>query len=351
MQGGRKMPEDNLPAGKVYLREIIESITGKPPDDSVLSWNAQANEATVNLNGHTQRFSTALGNASMVNNKLSVDLNYFNDFYYNGLTVQPYPGNLLEPGNPNHAAVKQMQARLNLLGYTGASGQTLVVDGDFGANTLAAVNSFKTLNSLGNTGAYQGKVGEQTWNKLFSTTAMKPTPTTAILVNAAQLNTIGWRNVKDSVLKDLNDCLQRFSINTAPRLRHFISQCSHESGAGHYTREIASGTAYEGRADLGNTQTGDGPRYKGAGYLQMTGRNNYQSFANAIGDPRVMEGVDYVAEHYPWTSAGYWWNTHKMNQMCDAGASVKEITRRVNGGYNGLQDREMYYKRCCTVFI
>ncbi|MGE5389466.1 MAG: peptidoglycan-binding protein [Deltaproteobacteria bacterium] len=345
------MSEDNLPAGKVYLRTTLESLLGKPADDTILSWNAGTGEATVIINGHTVKFSTALGNAAILNGKMAVDLIYLNDFYYNGLAVQPYPGEILAQGSPDHAAVKQMQARLDLLGYTGSNGQPLTVDGGFGANTLAAVNAFKDLNALGNTGDYQGKVGEQTWNKLFSSTAVKPTSTAIILVTAAQLNTIGWRNVKDSVLKDLNDCLQRFSINSAPRLRHFISQCSHESGAGRYTKEIASGADYEGRSDLGNTHPGDGPRYKGAGYLQVTGRNNYQSLANAIGDPRVMDGVDYVAEHCPWTSAGYWWSTHKMNQMCDAGASVKEITRRVNGGYNGLQDREMYYKRCCTVFV
>jgi len=345
------MPGSNLPAGKVYLRSIIEAMTGKVADEVVISWNAQASEAKVNLNAHTLKFSAALGNASMVNGKLAVDLNYFNDFYYNGLVVQPYPGLVLEAGHGDHLAIKQMQARLNLLGYTGANGLPLVIDGDFGTNTTAAVNTFRNLNALGHTGAFQGKVGEPTWNQLFSPTAVKAAPANSILVTAAQLNSIGWRNVTDSMIRDLNDCLQRFSITTKPRLRHFISQCSHESGAGHYTKEIASGIAYDGRSDLGNTHPGDGPKYKGAGYLQMTGRNNYQSLANAIGDPRVMDGVDYVAEHYPWTSAGYWWSAHNMNALCDSGASVKEITRRVNGGYNGLHEREMYYNRCCAVFV
>lgn len=344
------MAEYELPAGKVFLRKTIENLTGKSANDSVLSWNAQTNEATVNLNGHTQRFGVALGNALMIDGKLAVDLNYFNDFYYNGLSVQPFKGQMLEAGECN-PAVKQIQARLNLLGYSGADDHPLVVDGDFGANTLAAVNRFKVRNGLGNSGVYQGKVGEQTWNVLFSPHAVMAADASAvILVKANQLKTIGWKNVKDSVIQDLNDCLQRFAITTLPRLRHFISQCSHESGAGHYTKEIASGTAYEGRADLGNIHPGDGPKYKGAGYLQMTGRNNYQSLATAIADPRVMEGVDYVAEHYPWTSAGYWWSTHNMNALCDGGATVKQITRRVNGGYNGLQSREIYYAQCCTVF-
>ena len=59
-----------------------------------------------------------------------------------------------------------------------------------------------------------------------------------------------------------------------------------------------------------------------------------------------MQGVDYVAEHYPFSSAGFWWQKNKMNQLCDSSPSVKDVTLRVNGGTNGLADREMYYQRC-----
>ena len=162
-------------------------------------------------------------------------------------------------------------------------------------------------------------------------------------VTADQLRAIGWRNFN---IDELNNCLSRFGITTLPRIRHFISQCSHESACGVYTQEIASGTAYNGRTDLGNTQPGDGPRFKGAGYLQLIGRYNYQRFANFIGDQNVMQGVAYVAAHYPWTSAGYWWYANNMNALCDSGASVETITRRVNGGINGLSSRQMYYNRC-----
>ena len=162
-------------------------------------------------------------------------------------------------------------------------------------------------------------------------------------VSADQLRAIGWRNFN---IDELNNCLSRFGITTLPRIRHFISQCSHESACGVYTQEIASGTAYNGRTDLGNTQPGDGPRFKGAGYIQLTGRYNYQRFANFIGDQNVMQGVAYVAAHYPWTSAGYWWYANNMNALCDSGASVETITRRVNGGINGLSSRQMYYNRC-----
>ncbi len=170
------------------------------------------------------------------------------------------------------------------------------------------------------------------------------------LVTKEQLQQIGWKNINDLALKDLNSCLQKFNINTPTRIIHFISQCSHESACGVYTKELASGEAYEGRRDLGNTQAGDGKKYKGAGYLQLTGRSNYQALANYLGDQSVMKGVDYVANNYPWTSAGYWWYKNNMNSLCDKGATYLEITKKVNGGTNGLADRLNYYNKCRSVF-
>ncbi|NIK67947.1 hypothetical protein [Paenibacillus sp. BK720] len=158
-------------------------------------------------------------------------------------------------------------------------------------------------------------------------------------ITAAQLQSFGWYGVTDAMLQDLNETLQRFGINTWARIAHFMSQTGLESGLGKYTRELASGQAYENRRDLGNIQPGDGPRFKGAGFIQMTGRNNYQRFATYIGDPNVMQGVEYVAARYPWSSAGFWWMNAGMNKLIDGGASVQVVTRRVNGGYNGLERR------------
>ena len=196
------------------------------------------------------------------------------------------------------------------------------------------------------------------WVKLYRTApaptaASSSTPATgqpvAALVNKAQLASI-WgcaqSLIKDEEVDELNVCLQKFGITTKSRLRHFLSQTAHESGGGRYKKELADGEAYEGRSDLGNTQPGDGPRFKGAGYIQLTGRANYQDFADYIHDPKVMQGVDYVAEHYPFASAGFWWQNNRMNQLCDSNPSVREVTLRVNGGTNGLADREMYYERC-----
>lgn len=165
----------------------------------------------------------------------------------------------------------------------------------------------------------------------------------------AQLQHVWQRTPTDSQVKELNEALQRFDITTKSRLAHFISQISHESGGGRWMKELASGDAYEGRTDLGNTQPGDGRKFKGAGYIQLTGRYNYQKFSDFMKDPRIMEGVDYVSQIYPATSAGYWWYNNKMNALCDTNPSVEQVTKRVNGGTNGLSDRQMYYKRCLEI--
>ena len=170
-------------------------------------------------------------------------------------------------------------------------------------------------------------------------------------VTLQQLHDMGWKTADEDVLADLNDCIHRFHINTTQSLRHFISQCSHESKCGVYREECADGSAYEGRKDLGNVHKGDGKKYKGAGYIQLTGRVNYQAFSDFIGDEDVMKGVKYVAKHYPWTSAGFWWQTHGMTYLCNLAGTVKEVTRKVNGKYNGLADRQKYYERALLVFV
>jgi putative chitinase len=155
--------------------------------------------------------------------------------------------------------------------------------------------------------------------------------------------------ISDRIINDLNNCLLKFEINTPNRIRHFISQISHESGGGKWMKELASGDAYEGRKDLGNTQPGDGRKYKGAGFIQLTGRANYSDFSKYMNDPKIMDGVDYVALNYPATSAGFWWHNNKMNALCDRNPTVEEVTRRVNGGLNGLADRKVYYNRCLDI--
>lgn len=177
-------------------------------------------------------------------------------------------------------------------------------------------------------------------------------PEVKLLITKKQLASIWGSNensISDAVINDLNSCLNLFKINTQSRMRHFISQISHESGAGKWMKELASGDAYEGRRDIGNTQPGDGKKYKGAGFIQLTGRANYASFSKYMNDPKIMNGVDYVALNYPATSGGFWWYNNNMNALCDKNPSVEEVTRKVNGGYRGLEDRKKYYNRCLSV--
>ena len=172
-------------------------------------------------------------------------------------------------------------------------------------------------------------------------------PTAAELITMAQAVMVFGKAPTAAQLADLNDCLIRFKINTPVRMRHFMAQLGHESGGLRWMLELASGEAYEGRQDLGNTQKGDGPRFKGAGALQLTGRYNYQSFSDFIKDSRVMNGAHYVSATYPFTSAGFWWHTNAMNAFVDQGATCRQVSAKVNGRdpANGLDDREAYFAR------
>jgi predicted chitinase len=171
-------------------------------------------------------------------------------------------------------------------------------------------------------------------------------------VNKSQLAGI-WNCAEslifDEEILELNRCLEEWNITNPLRIRHFLSQTAHESGGGKWKKELSDGWYLEGRTDIGNTQAGDGPKYKGAGYIQLTGRYNYQAFSDwKQDDPKIMSiGCDHVAEVYPFTSAGFWWTNNNMNALCDTDPSVEQVTKRVNGGYNGLDDRKYYYGRCC----
>lgn len=178
------------------------------------------------------------------------------------------------------------------------------------------------------------------------------TPATSQMISMTQATAVFTRAPRDSQLADLNSCLQRFLINTPARIRHFLAQVGHESGGLRWMMELASGDAYEDRKDLGNARSGDGPRYKGAGAIQLTGRYNYQQFADFIKDQNVMDGAAYVANKYPFTSAGFWWHLNGINAYCDSGATCRQISARVNGRdpANGLADREAYYARAAAAF-
>lgn len=233
---------------------------------------------------------------------------------------------------------RQIQSRLKDLGLLSPEG----VDGLYGAQTENAFTQFKQATHQNN----PDELGPGSAKILIE---LKELPGGGELLSRAQAEAVYGRSIQVHQLKDLNDCLNRFQINTPARMRHFLSQTAHESGGLQWLQELASGSAYEGNPDLGNTQPGDGPRYKGAGVIQLTGRYNYQAFADFIHDPKVMEGVDYVSTTYPFSSAGFWWHNNDMNALCDRGVSVEAVTERVNGGTNGLADREAYYQKACQI--
>jgi putative chitinase len=138
-------------------------------------------------------------------------------------------------------------------------------------------------------------------------------------------------------------------LDTPNRLAHFMAQVAHESGGFRYMEEIASGQAYEGREDLGNVVAGDGRRYKGRGPLQLTGRANYRKFGRVVGVD--MERHPEIAA-YPsiglWVACQYWADKG-LNQLADAD-DVVAVTRRVNGGQNGLADRKAYVAKAKALF-
>ncbi len=137
-----------------------------------------------------------------------------------------------------------------------------------------------------------------------------------------------------------------FDINTAERVAAWLAQLAHESGQLRYVREIASGEAYEGRKDLGNTQPGDGARFRGRGLIQITGRANYEQLRVALGldcvaHPEILEDPHNAAR-----VSGWFWKGRGLNELADGGTvNFTKITRRINGGTNGLADREMFYSR------
>jgi putative chitinase len=145
----------------------------------------------------------------------------------------------------------------------------------------------------------------------------------------------------------LNATMDKYEINTPLRQAHFLAQLIHESGSFAYTTELDSGEAYEGRPDLGNTQPGDGPLYKGRGFIQLTGRANYALYGLALGVDLTAQ-PELVATDYPADVAGWFWSNHSINALADAD-NVNAVTRMINGGYNGLQDRIFYLTKAKAI--
>ena len=153
----------------------------------------------------------------------------------------------------------------------------------------------------------------------------------------------------DQEVKDCNQMLRDTGFANDPELTAMLmANILHETGNMKYLKELADGWAYEGRSDLGNVQPGDGPRFKGAGILQLTGRYNYSRLSKALTDSQVMKGVDYVASTYPFRSAVPWIEENRLLDVAQT-KGFEAVCVRINGGYNGWDDRQTKYKICRDV--
>lgn len=142
-------------------------------------------------------------------------------------------------------------------------------------------------------------------------------------------------------LLPLVDAMKEFEIDSPLRAACFLAQIAHESGSLRYTLEIADGSAYEGRLDLGNTQPGDGKRFRGRGLIQITGRANTIACLRALGwrddEPERLETPLGACR-----SAAWFWKTRRCNEHADLG-NFWSISKIINGGTIGLDDRIKHY--------
>lgn len=145
----------------------------------------------------------------------------------------------------------------------------------------------------------------------------------------------------------LPSMLERFQVTSALRITHFLAQVAHESDGFCTVEEYASGAAYEGRKDLGNTQAGDGRRFKGRAPIQLTGRDNYRAFTTWMRKLGITN-IDFEAKpefvaSWPWAAWAtfFYWSTKGLNKFADNDDLIG-LTKRINGGLNGLQDRSVY---------
>ena len=257
----------------------------------------------------------------------------------------------------------------------------LGADGIFGAGTAAAVKKWQTEHGLG----ADGIVGEGTWGKMFGGEVIKedkiiiPTVVNISSVGGLKIDKLKG-HIPDAVIAQIPETAAKFNITNNLRLAHFLAQCGHESGgfkavsenvnysaaglkgifgkyfpgnlAESYARQpqkIAS-RVYGGRMGNGPEATGEGYKFRGRGYIQLTGKQNYTNFAKFIGEDTV-NNPDLVANKYPLASAAFFFDSNKLWSICDKGAdnaTVTAVTKRVNGGTIGLADRikhfNEYYK-------
>lgn len=255
--------------------------------------------------------------------------------------------------------VKKLQAKLGL-----------PADGSFGPKTAEAVKAWQTKNGL----TPDGIVGDGTWSKMFGSTATTAAPV-SIPTSQFKLEALKG-HIPDAVIAQIPDTAAKFGITNVLRLAHFLAQCGHESGGfkavsenlnysadglkkifpkyfpgnlnESYARnpEKIASRVYASRMGNGDEASKEGFKFRGRGYIQLTGKSNYTNFAKFIGEDTVAN-PDLVATKYPLASAAFFFNSNGLWSICDRGAddaTVTAVTKRVNGGTIGLADRIKHFK-------